>query len=65
MESQQVLQLQVRVDLGVITIKGYSTLTRAPKVDLNHQMQFNVTSRTPSVLWGRRSHIPLQGYSVF
>ena len=28
MELQQVLPLQVRVDLGVIAMKGYSTLSR-------------------------------------
>ena len=28
--------------------KGYSTLTRSPKLEPLHQMQFNVMSRTPS-----------------
>ena len=32
----------VRVDLGVITRKGYSIIPRASELELHHQMQFHV-----------------------
>ena len=36
----------VRVDLGVMTMKGYSTLLKAARIEPHHQIQFNVISRT-------------------
>ena len=45
MGPKQVLQLQVRVDLGVMAMKGYSTFPRSPKLEPHHQMQFSVISR--------------------
>ena len=41
-------QLSVRVYLGVIAMKGYSTLHTPPELEPNHQMQFCFLSRTPS-----------------
>ena len=35
-----------RVNTGVIVMKGYSTFPKAPEPEPNHQMQFNVISRT-------------------
>ena len=46
MGPQQVLPLWVRVDLEVMAIKGYSTLPKAPELELNHQMQYSIISRT-------------------
>ena len=40
MGPQQALPIQVRVDLGVIAIKRYSTFFEASRLDLHHQMQF-------------------------
>ena len=37
---------QVRVDLGVIAMKRYSTFSKALELELNHQIQFSVISRT-------------------
>ena len=36
------LIFQVRVDLGVMAMKVYSTLSRYPELEPHHQMQFNV-----------------------
>ena len=47
----QVLQLQVKVDLGVMAMKWYSTLNRPLELELYHQMQFTVIPRIP--LFGR------------
>ena len=44
--SKQVLFLQVRVDLGVIGLKGYSTLLKSPKLEPDYQMQFSIIPRT-------------------
>ena len=41
------LPLRVRVDLGVMAMKGYSTFPRALELEPHHQMQFNVMPRTP------------------
>ena len=38
MAPQQVLPLQVRVDLRVMAMKGYSTFPKAPGVEPQHQM---------------------------
>ena len=46
-ESSQVLQLRVRVELGVMSIKKYS-----PKQEPLYQMQLSVIPRT-LLLWGR------------
>ena len=43
----QVLPLRVRVDLGVITIKGYSTFLRYPELEPHHLMQLRVIPGTP------------------
>ena len=36
----------VRVDLGIMATKGYSTLIRAPEQVPHHQTQFNIMFRT-------------------
>ena len=35
------------VDLGVNTMKGYTTLLRIPKLETYHQMQFSILFRKP------------------
>ena len=36
------LPLGVRVDLGAMAVKGYSTLPKDPEQEPHHQMQFSV-----------------------
>ena len=48
--------LQIRVELGVIPIKGHFTLSTAPKLEPQPHMQFSVISRTP---FGRVGALPL------
>ena len=38
--------MRVRVDLGVMVIKGYSTFSKAPGLEFYHQMQFSLILRT-------------------
>ena len=40
------LPLWVRVDLGVMAMKAYSTFPNASGLELHHQMEFSVISRT-------------------
>ena len=47
MGTLQVLSLLVRVDMGVMALKGYSTLPRSPKLLPHPKMQFSGTPRTP------------------
>ena len=47
MEQQQILPLQVKADLGVMVMKGYTKLPRAPELETLHQMQFSVIPSTP------------------
>ena len=42
MGPKQILRLRVRVDPGVIAMKGYFTLSKYPELELHHQMQFSV-----------------------
>ena len=46
MELKQVLPLQIRVDLGIMAVNGYSTLSRSPELESHHQMQFSILPRT-------------------
>ena len=46
MESKQILSFQVRVDLGIMAMKEYSTLPRSLELELLHQMQFSIIPRT-------------------
>ena len=46
---QQVLSFWVRVDLGVMTVKEYSTFSKDLELEPHHQMQFSIISRT--LLW--------------
>ena len=57
MTAKQELPLQVRVDLGVMVMKGYSTLSRSLKLEPNLWMQFTVIPSTPLfwVEWGSYS----------
>ena len=55
MEPEKVLPLWVRVDLGVMAMKVYSTYLRAPELEPHHQMQFSVIPRTLTehcLTWG-------------
>ena len=47
MEPKQVLPFWVRVDLGIMTMKGFFTLSRSPEQEPFHQMQFSGIPRTP------------------
>ena len=40
------LPFQVKVNLGVMAMKGYSTSPEGPGLEFHYQMQFNVISRT-------------------
>ena len=40
------LTLLVRVDLGEMAMKEYSTLSSTPDLELRHRMQFRVILRT-------------------
>ena len=42
---------RVRVYLGVMAMKGYSTLPRVPEQESHHQMEFSAISRRP-LFWG-------------
>ena len=55
------LPLRIRVDLDIITLKGYSTFPKSPKPETHHQMLFNVVHRTPL---GGRIPTPPKGYSL-
>ena len=44
---EPVLTVWVRVDLGVMTMKGYSTFPRSPELEPHHKMQFSVIPKTP------------------
>ena len=46
MGPQLVLPHRVRVDLGVMSMKGYSTFPKAPELEPHHQMGFSIMSRT-------------------
>ena len=48
-----------RVDLGVMTIKGFFTLLKDPGLEPHHQMQFNVIPRIP-VTAGFHSSVVVQ-----
>ena len=41
-ETQQVLALQIRMELGILTIVGYSTLPTSADLVLHHQIRFCV-----------------------
>ena len=47
MRPKQILPFHVKVDLGVMALKGYSTLTRSLEFELYHWMQFSVILRIP------------------
>ena len=69
----QVLPLWARVDLGVMTMKGYSTFPQISGLEPHHQMQFSVTSKTISIwptdgtLTGTRTleKMVMKEYSIF
>ena len=46
MELLQVLPLRISVDLGVLTMKGYSIFPKGPGEEAHDQMQFRVISGT-------------------
>ena len=49
------LPLQVRVDYGVMTMKGFSAFPKAPALqEPRHQMEFSVMSQT--FIWGSHTH---------
>ena len=47
MGSYQALPRQIKVDLGVMAMKGYSTLPRSLELELHHLIQFSILSGTP------------------
>ena len=38
----QVLSLRVRVDLGVIAMKGNFTLSKSPELETHHKIEFGI-----------------------
>ena len=61
MEYYQLLRIWFRVDLGVITMKGYSTLPTSPELKLHYKMQFSHTHYT---LFAGGSSYPSGGDTV-
>ena len=51
-ECRKILGLWVSLDLGVIAVKGYSTLPRSSGLEPHHRMQSSVIPRT-SFIWMR------------
>ena len=47
MGLSKIIPLQVRVDLEIMAMKGYSTLPRSPELEPHHQMHFIVIPRIP------------------
>ena len=45
MRPEQILPLWFRLDLGVMAMKGYFTLPRAPELESHHHIQFSVIPR--------------------
>ena len=45
MGHYQVLPLWIKVDLGVMAMKGYFTFSKAPGLKPHHQMQFSAIPR--------------------
>ena len=60
---KQAQLLQVKVNLGVMEIKEYSTFPRSQKLEPHHQMQFSVIPRT--LLLGRGITPLLRIHSVY
>ena len=48
MGSIQVLPIRVRVDLGVMVMKGYSKFPKTPRLASHYEMQFSVKTRALS-----------------
>ena len=61
----QELTLWIRMDLGVMAMKGYSTLPKLPELKPYHQMQFSVISRTPLFFGGGEILSLCRGYSWY
>ena len=49
MEPEWLLLLWVRVDLGAMSMKEYSTHPRTPEPEANHWIQLSIISRTVQV----------------
>ena len=47
MGPYQILPLLIKVKLGVMATKKYSTLPRSPELTPHHHIQFSVISRKP------------------
>ena len=60
MRPLKVLLHRVRVYLGVMVLKGYYTLLRAPELEPHHQMLFSVISRTSLFFGGGEEFLSLQ-----
>ena len=66
-QTTEKLSLRVRVILGEMATREYSTLPRAPKLEIHNLMLFSVISRTPFLSWSilsplRRSESYLDSY---
>ena len=59
------LTVQVRVDFGVVAMKEFSTLPRAPKMELHHQMQLSVIWCRTHLFVGRSFSFVVDTVSVF
>ena len=49
MRPSQVLSFWLRLDLGVMEMKGYLPPSRSPELEPHHQMQFSVIPRTHTI----------------
>ena len=47
MLCNQIQQLQIRVNLGVMEIKGNFAIPRYPELELSHQMKFRFILKIP------------------
>ena len=61
---KQVLPFCVRVDLGVMAVKKYSTLSRSLRLEPYHQMQFAAIPKTLHFLWGEGGSYPSPVHTV-
>ena len=56
MGPKQLISLQIRVDLRVMVMRKYYKLSKCPRVEPHHRMQFSFIFRT--LLFGERGYSP-------
>ena len=63
MRPKQVLPIQARVDLEAMVMKGFTTFSKVPELELHHLMQLNVIAGT--LIEGRGSYPSAGMQSVY